>query len=182
METQRKNEVVAGHVDLMLYGGFCPSDGMEEGLFVPDAADGSLPLSADTTAVALRKVHHYLGHNGGSGIRISEIWRLVDSESEAHELLEFAGQIFPGAEEIIELHGIRNGEIKFSRKIRFQGYGKESEQKIAEKLAEKHRNVTREVVAEKGYNPEEFSDDWLKAYNEKLYLEAMSFENQKPAE
>lgn len=164
------------YADLILYGGFCPSDGMEEGLFTADAADESLPLSADTAAVALKKVHHYLDNGDDLQIRIPGIFGVAKTEADAKKLVGYAANAFANASEEIELHAIKNGEIKFSRMIRFKCSSVEDLGLIVRKMSESgYFPYTIEDLERGGWNYDEIGEEGFKRENVRLWENALFF-------
>jgi len=185
MSVQEKpigKEQAGVYADLILYGGFCPSDDMEEGLFTADAADGSLPLSLGTAAVALKKVRYYLDNNDGLQIRIPGSFGVAKTEADAKRLVSYATNTFTDASEEIDLHGILHGEIKFSRMIRLKGMDEKDLGSIVRKMAESgYLPYTREDLARGGWNYDEIGDDAFKRHNERLWKDALFFSTEQAA-
>ena len=110
-------KMIQQYADLTLYFGRCNADGRGEGRFDANAKDD---WSRRRYMHAMENVQRYLSPGWGYGLTVVGGY-LVSSEQEALTLIQHAETNIPNSHALVELVDSMHGDIRFFRKIRFNG-------------------------------------------------------------
>jgi|SRR3989338_5489313 len=122
------------YVDLTLYFGLCDSHGFRpETRFDPSMLRSDLTRSWYTDA--MRIVNEYLDPMLSTRYGLTIVGGyLVDNETEALRVIQFAEENMQDANRVIELKDCIHGKIRFFRKIRFGGFTEDRLNELVEQL------------------------------------------------
>ena len=133
------------HLELELYFGLCSCWGVSEGRFYGKPPQND--YDKQNRAAAMRVIQQELNSPWEHAIRIGHGMRceqFVESNEEAQKIIDYAEKNIPNACSVIELVDCMHGNVRFYRKIKFDGATEKQLEGLIEKLKQSGHNVPDE--------------------------------------